>query len=47
MQLYQGGICSFCEFWVLVSKNNLFFSFSKKKIIFRENATEMLEKMLA
>ena len=46
MQLYQGGICSFCEFWVLVfifSKNNFFFSFSKTM----GNATKMLEKMLA
>ena len=45
-QLYQGGICHFCEFWVLVfilsKKNNFFFSFSKKKF-FGRNVIKMLE----
>ena len=46
-QLYQGGICRFCEFWTLIfifsEKNNFFFSFSEEKIYFPGNATKMLE----
>ena len=42
-QLYQGGICRFCEFLVFIfsKKNNFFSSFSEKKKIFR-NARRML-----